>query len=120
MIDVEITGNDIAIDSYVDGIHVIKQRITDMLRTFLGEWFLNINDGVDYEGRVFVSNPNSTMINAEMANAVSRTAGVLRVVSSSVSVSSGMATFSYIAIVDVGNGSQGEMSGSVPISLLGE
>ncbi len=65
--DIDISLNNFQLAK--DGDY-IKQKLEIVLRTFLGEWFLNISDGVPYFEDIFKKNFNpariETVIKAEI------------------------------------------------------
>lgn len=62
--------NDIKIEKgdflTVTGGDEAGQRIKDRLKTFLGEWFLNLSYGLDYRNRIFVKNPRVSIVAAHI------------------------------------------------------
>lgn len=64
------TNNDLDISTggfttVTDGT-ATAQQIGTVWRTFLGEWFLNNESGVDYFGKILVRQPNETIIKQEL------------------------------------------------------
>lgn len=59
--DLDITDNKLSLTS---GLKAIEQRITQRLRLFLGEWFLNRDRGVPWIQQVFRKNPNPIVVDA--------------------------------------------------------
>ena len=85
MIDFKRNGNDI---SYNNGVLEtietaalqVKQRLELRLKRFLGEWFLNIEKGIDYFEIVKVKNPNIEVINAALQAEVYKENAVVRII----------------------------------------
>lgn len=48
----------------------IKQRLTIKLRTYYGEWFLNRALGIPYREDILVKNPNRTVVEGILKNAI--------------------------------------------------
>lgn len=71
--DLALTNGDLVI---VAGIDAIKQHLTIRLRFFLGEWFRNRNEGIDYYGKVLVKNPDIPIITGLLSRVVRETPGV--------------------------------------------
>lgn len=72
--DIAINDNDL---SLVDGGDEVKQRLTQRLRTFLGEWFLDTSLGVPYYEEVLVKSPNGRLAEAAIKAEIRATPGVL-------------------------------------------
>lgn len=62
--------------SIVTGVDEVIQNIRQRLRTFLGEWFLNIGLGVPYFEDIFIKQPNALSIEAAFKNEILKTTGV--------------------------------------------
>lgn len=60
--DLVITSGDLVLNG--DGTQAILQDMLSALRFFAGEWFLDLSQGIDYFGVVFVKNPDMGAINA--------------------------------------------------------
>jgi hypothetical protein len=71
--DILIENNSPAI---VEGIEEIRQRITQRLRTFYGEWFLDTSAGVRYLQEVLKKNPNAVLRDAILKSEITGTPGV--------------------------------------------
>lgn len=60
-----ITAGDLAISGrkfvVVEGIDYIRQKLLARFQFFLGEWFLDLREGVPYYRDVFVANPDKNM-----------------------------------------------------------
>lgn len=54
------------------------QQIRSRLLTYLGEWFLNTESGVDYFGIVFVKPVNLSLIESEIKSIIIGTDGVIQ------------------------------------------
>lgn len=63
------------------GIEAIKQKVKLRLRFFLGEWFLNTSEGVSWRQNIFVKNPNMTIVNSVIKEAILGTTGINGIVS---------------------------------------
>ena len=71
--DLRITDNDIAVTDS------IEQGILIRLRWWFGEWRFGPDYGVKYFERVFVKNPNKTLIASDLQKQIMDVDGVLRV-----------------------------------------
>jgi hypothetical protein len=71
--DILITNNSPAI---ITGLQEIAQRVTQRLRTFYGEWFLDQTVGVKYFQEILKKNPNETLRDALLRDEISNTPGV--------------------------------------------
>ena len=72
--DLAITNNAFAL---VTGPEEIRQRVTQRIRTFLGEWFLDYTVGVPYFQDIFVKAPDEDKVSAVLKNEILGTLGVL-------------------------------------------
>lgn len=62
--------------SLVDGDDLIVQRLRINLRFFTGDWFLDLNYGVPYHGRVLIKGVNDADIHQIFQAAIVNTRGV--------------------------------------------
>jgi len=72
--DISIIGNSLVI---VTGIEEIRQRITHRLRTFYGEWFLEMTKGVKYFQEILRKNPNATLRDNMLREEILKSPGVI-------------------------------------------
>ncbi len=72
--DLFIGGDDIVLTFGIDGI---AQHLTQRLRTFLGEWFLDLRIGVAYFQQILLKNPNPAMVDSIFKKEILNTPGVL-------------------------------------------
>ena len=63
----------------IEGIQQVRQRIASRLKLFVGEWFLDLREGVPYYRDVLVKNPNLPLVRSLFRRVISRTPGVLSV-----------------------------------------
>lgn len=61
----------------IEGADEVAQRIRQRLRTFYGEWFLNLTAGVPYFEAILVKNPDRTTVDALFKKAILETPGLL-------------------------------------------
>ena len=70
--------NDLALEKgdllTVSGGDEYAQRIKDRLKTFVGEWFLNLSYGIDYRNRILVKNARVSVIAAHVRTAILKSA----------------------------------------------
>ena len=59
--DIDITDGQASI---VEGIDAAVQELAIRLQSFQGDWFLDLNDGIPYIGRIFVKNVNEADVQA--------------------------------------------------------
>lgn len=71
--DLEITSGDL---SLTEGEDTIKQHIMNILKSFKGEWFLDITSGIPYYSSVFKKNPNPQTLDFIFKDAIANAAGV--------------------------------------------
>jgi hypothetical protein len=61
-------------------VRYVRQKLAARFRFFLGEWFLNQNEGAPYIRDVFVKNPNLDVVRSMFLKLIRETPGVLDVV----------------------------------------
>jgi hypothetical protein len=76
------TDGDLAIDAgdayYLTGVDAIAQHIKIKLRFFLGDWFLNPDEGMPYYDTVLgVKNPSISAVRALFRKAIVSTPGIV-------------------------------------------
>lgn len=72
--DLELVNGDLALTANDDAI---RQHIVQRLRTFLGEWFLDLSVGVPYFQDVLVKNPNVQVVDGVLKQTILDTPGVI-------------------------------------------
>ncbi len=70
--DGSITDGDL---DTVDGLDAAVQRAADVLQTFKGEWFLDLDFGVDYIKDVLKKAPNLTLVRSILAAEINKAIG---------------------------------------------
>jgi hypothetical protein len=63
------------------GSDAVRQHILQRLRTFMGEWFLNLDAGLPYFQDILVKDPNLSAIDGVIKNQIIDTPGVLELLS---------------------------------------
>lgn len=86
MADIKMTDDgDLQIDggslSLVTGLDGIKQDLIQKLRSFMGEWFLDLSDGVPYYQNILIKNPNPQVVESLLQDRILATPGVLEILS---------------------------------------
>ena len=74
--DVDITSNDL---SLVTGPDEVKQLLTQRLRTFLSEWFLDNTVGIPYIQSIFQKQSDFNLTRSLILTEIAQTPGVLEV-----------------------------------------
>jgi hypothetical protein len=99
--DLAITDHGFVI---AEGVQQIRQRIASRLKFFLGEWFLDLRQGIPYFRDVLVKNPNFDVIRSLMRRVILGTPGVLSLVRFDMEFDSStrVATFAFEAVVNGG------------------
>lgn len=83
--DLEIKNGDLLLTS---GDEAVRQHLQQRLRTFLGEWFLDLDVGVPYFQDILVKNPNVNQVDGILKQTILTTPGVVELVSFSMSFDS--------------------------------
>lgn len=76
--DLDIVNGDLRL---TQGSDAIRQHILQRLRTFLGEWFLDISVGVPYYQSILVKNPNFAIVEPLLKDTILTTPGVIELLS---------------------------------------
>lgn len=80
MIDIQLTDGDLPeVSRFVTGIPLVLQRVQIRLRTFLGEWVLDIAQGLPYLAWRAQKPPDLPAIAARVRAELATTPGVVRV-----------------------------------------
>lgn len=64
-----------------NGDEAVKQHLQQRLRTFLGEWFLDLDVGVPYFQDILVKNPNVNQVDGILKQTILTTPGVVELIS---------------------------------------
>lgn len=72
--DIEIINNDLFL---LGGRDEIAQVLRQELRVFLGEWFLNTDEGIPYLQEILKKNPNVSTVDAIFKNKILESPGVI-------------------------------------------
>jgi hypothetical protein len=70
----------------VSGRDLVRQRLVSALRLFLGEWYLNEDDGVPYYQQIFVNAPRSNILEAILRRQIMASSDVLSIDSFSMTI----------------------------------
>lgn len=65
----------------IDGQEEIKQHVEQRLRTFQGEWFLDITIGLPYYDEILKKNVNPSTIDALFIDEILASPGIIRLLS---------------------------------------
>ena len=72
--DIELVGNDFVL---TEGVDAIKQHLSQRLKTFLNEWFLDNRIGVPYFEHVLKKNFDAVVVDTVFKKVIIDTPGVL-------------------------------------------
>lgn len=89
---------------FVAGADAIAQHCTIRLRTFLGEYWLNQNVGIDYFGRVLIKNPNMAVVQSIFRRTILGTPGVISLLEFTVDINKTTRTLSVTFRADTTEG----------------
>jgi len=64
--------------SIVDGVDAITQLLSQELKFFSAEWFLDIDKGIPYFEKILTKNPNPVELDSIFKNKILSTKGILR------------------------------------------
>ena len=74
--DLDVTTNDFEV---LNGIEAIRQELQIRYRFFLGEWFLNSQEGTPYFEHIIKKNANDAQVRAILVDVAKSTPGVVEV-----------------------------------------
>lgn len=72
--DIFVENNDIVL---ITGTEEIRQRLLQNLKSFQGDWFLNLQNGVPYFQEIFRKDYDVEIISTVLKNTILNTLGVL-------------------------------------------
>lgn len=85
------------------GIEAKAQHLTQRLRTFLGEWFLDLRIGVAYFQQIMIKNPNPAIVDSIFKKEILNTPGILELTSFNLDIATNRElTLSFRAITEEG------------------
>ena len=115
MVDIKLdNNNDIAIENndivFVTGVDEVRQRLLENLRTFKGEWFLNLEKGIPYYQDILKKNINLDVIETILKDAILASPGVLELLDFSLELNARQLDVNFTVMA-----SEGEIVISEPI-----
>lgn len=75
--DIQIDNNNLTL---IGGREEIAQVLRQRLRVFLGEWFLDTREGIDYYGDILKKAPDPGQVNALFKNEILTSPGVIELI----------------------------------------
>lgn len=72
----------------LSGTEATAEMIRRRVRVFKGEWFLDLDRGINYRQGVMVKNPNPLVVESEFKAAIAAVSGFIRFLSFEFSISS--------------------------------
>ena len=86
------------------GIDAVAQHLREHMQFFLGEWFLDIREGVPYFRDVLIKNPNSGVVDSLFRRVILRSQDIAEVrdLNTELDVAARTLQVDFIAITDTG------------------
>ena len=81
--DIAIENNDITI---ISGTQEVRQRLLQNLKSFRGDWFLNLTSGVPYFENIFRKDYDIEVIGTVIKDAIINTVGVMELLDFDLSI----------------------------------
>lgn len=72
--DVAVVGNDLALTT---GSEAVQQHLSQRLKTFLSEWFLDKRIGIAYLEQILIKNPDPVVVDSILKKEIVTTPGIL-------------------------------------------
>lgn len=64
---------------FTNGLEAVVQGLSIRIRTFLGEWFADLGEGLDWDGEILAQKFNDIRIRAEFRRVILKTPGVISI-----------------------------------------
>ena len=74
--DLLIVNNDF---DFVYNIDKVRQNLKIRLQSFINDWYLDITDGIDYYGIIFVKDPDMNLIDSVIKTIILETDGIIEI-----------------------------------------
>jgi hypothetical protein len=89
---------------FATGLQAMKQAVRSSILLFLGEWFLNTDQGTPWRQLILIKNPNISFVKTALRDAITRVEGVTAINALDVSfdLQTRSATVSFSATCDLG------------------
>jgi len=88
--DVKVEGNDLQMVEQKDAtVQLLRQTFA----TFLGEWFLNTEIGIDYFGKILIKNPDAIVVDSILRNTILDVKGILNLTRYTVEVDTALRAY---------------------------
>lgn len=112
------TTNDIALTGYqlrttVDNSELVSQKLTTILRTFAGEWFLDNSLGIPYFTRILIKKADLNDVNSLFIAAISTITEIEKILSFTTTFDSATRKYSVDFSVQITDGSIIEQTGVI-------
>jgi hypothetical protein len=75
--DIQIDNNNLTL---IEGREEIAQVLRQRLRVFLGEWFLDTREGIDYYGQILKKLPDPGQVDSLFKNEILTSPGVIELI----------------------------------------
>lgn len=86
----------------VEKADAIRQHLCQRLKTFLGEWFLDLRIGVPYFQRVMVKNPDPVVLDSVFKYEIINTPGITELLSFDLTIDGRQLLLAFVAACDDG------------------
>ena len=105
-----LDNQDLHLDTFgnlavVQDLEDIRQRTVERLQFWIGQWFLDVGDGVPYRSEVFTRPTNAGLAAALVSDTIREVEGVTGVRDVIASIDAPTRRFSYTATIDTPFGS---------------
>lgn len=97
--DIQIDNNNLTL---IGGREEIAQILRQRLRVFLGEWFLDTREGIDYYGEILKKAPDPGQVDALFKNEILTSPGVIELIEFNLDIEGRQLQLSFAARTEDG------------------
>ncbi len=100
--DLVIVNGDLV--GLTDPVSAVTQDISQALKTYFGEWFLDQDVGVPYFQQILVKNPDGDVVDGVLKTAVANRSGVLSILGWDLNYNNALRQLTLTATIQTYNG----------------
>jgi len=101
--DIDITNNSLRLTS--SDLEEVRQKVEIRLRTFRGEWFMNINAGLPYFQKMLQKGSSKSFLDTQIKSTTLATTGVIAITKFNSEINQSLRKYSATMTVTTSEGS---------------